>query len=297
MPSTGSSCSPLGRADRENGHLTIRSVQPGARVTRAQSAGRPDQHRHCCLSPFGPAAEQGLDASLQVGSGEQGLDGDRLELPGSGQHLGIEPAQLADRRLILLDGGALDWGEPRHGVPPAGLVLEQHEIAGLVLVHPDDPGHSGVIEPARLGQGSLQQGELSGGDLDTLADVLGEPANLADGVPVLLTLAAHPAERRARGPGAGWDLRSPAPAAAPNRGHAATAVPAGHPISGYRRWWTAVCRRDTAGLGRRTRHHQFAAHYGLTATPAGLFWPVTSVVTPVPSRLASLTVPAPASVQ
>jgi hypothetical protein len=30
--------------------------------------------------------------------------------------------------------------------------------------------------------------------------VLGEPANLADGVPVLLTLAAHPAERRGRGP-------------------------------------------------------------------------------------------------
>ena len=40
MPSRGWSCSPLGRAERENGHLTIRSVQPGARVTRAQSAGR-----------------------------------------------------------------------------------------------------------------------------------------------------------------------------------------------------------------------------------------------------------------
>jgi len=40
MPSRGSSCSPLGRAERENGHLTIRSVQPGARVTRAQSADR-----------------------------------------------------------------------------------------------------------------------------------------------------------------------------------------------------------------------------------------------------------------
>jgi TnpA family transposase len=45
MPSTGS-CPPLGRAERENGHLTIRSAQPGARVTRAQSVGRPDQHRH-----------------------------------------------------------------------------------------------------------------------------------------------------------------------------------------------------------------------------------------------------------
>jgi hypothetical protein len=36
-----------------------------------------------------------------------GLDGDRLELLGGGQQLGIEPAQLADRRLILPDGGAL----------------------------------------------------------------------------------------------------------------------------------------------------------------------------------------------
>ena len=119
--------------------------------------------------------------------------------------------------LILPDGGALGRGEPRFGVPSVGLVLEQHEIVGLVLVHPDDPGHGGVIEPAGLGQGRLQQVELSGGDLDTLADVLGEPANLADGVPVLLTLAAHPAERRARGLGAGWDLHSPAPGAAPNR--------------------------------------------------------------------------------
>ena len=67
---------------------------------------------------------------------------------------------------ILLDGGALGRGEPRHGVPPVGLVLEQHEIVGLVLVHPDDPGHSGVIEPVGLGQGRLQQAELSGRDLD-----------------------------------------------------------------------------------------------------------------------------------
>ena len=32
-----------------------------------------------------------------------------------------------------------------------------------------------------------------------------------------------------------------------SRGHAATAVPAGHPISGTAGWWTAVYRRDTAG--------------------------------------------------
>ena len=48
-----------------------------------------------------------------------GLDGDRLEVLGGGQQLGIEPAQLADRRLILPDGGALSGGEARHGVPSA----------------------------------------------------------------------------------------------------------------------------------------------------------------------------------
>jgi hypothetical protein len=58
--------------------------------------------------------------------------------------------------LILLDGGALGRAEPRFGVPSAGLVLEQREIVSLVLVHPDDPGHSGVIEPAGLGQGRLR---------------------------------------------------------------------------------------------------------------------------------------------
>jgi hypothetical protein len=41
-------------------------------------------------------------------------------------------------------------------------------------------------------RGRLQQIELSGGDLNPLADVLGKPAKLSDGIPVLLTLAAHP---------------------------------------------------------------------------------------------------------
>ena len=70
---------------------------------------------------------------------------------------------------------AARWAEVSPGAAfhlPA-LVLEQHEIISLVLVHTDDPGHSGVIEPARLGQGRLQQAKLSGGDLDTLADVPG----------------------------------------------------------------------------------------------------------------------------
>ncbi len=63
-------------------------------------------------------------------------------------------------------------------------------------MHLDDPGHGSVIESARLGQGWPQQAELFGSDLDTLADALAEPANLADRIPVLLTLAAHPTERR-----------------------------------------------------------------------------------------------------
>jgi hypothetical protein len=57
--------------------------------------------------------------------------------------------------------------------------------------------------------------------------------------------------------------------------------------------WQSV----VAMLGRRTRHRQFAAHCGPTVTPAGPFWPDTSVVTPVPFRLASLTVPLPWLVQ
>ena len=40
-----------------------------------------------------------------------------------------------------------------------------------------------------------QPGELPGGDLDALPDVLGEPAGRADGALVLLTLTAYPAGR------------------------------------------------------------------------------------------------------
>ena len=52
------------------------------------------------------------------------------------------------------------------------------------------------------------------------------------------------------------------------------------------------CRVRTANQAPPVR-----CSYGLTATPAGPFWPETRVVTPVPSRLASLTVPAKALVQ
>jgi hypothetical protein len=44
----------------------------------------------------------------------------------------------------------------------------------------------------RLGRAS-PAGKLPGGDLDTLPDVLGEPAGRADGALVLLTLTAYPA--------------------------------------------------------------------------------------------------------
>ena len=43
--------------------------------------------------------------------------------------------------------------------------------------------------------GPHQPGELPGGDLDTLPDVLGEPAGRADGALVLLMLTAYPAGR------------------------------------------------------------------------------------------------------
>lgn len=65
----------------------------------------------------------------------------------------------------------------------------QRQTASLVPAHPDDPGHSGIIE---LAPGRTPPAELSGSDPDILADVPGEPGNLADGIPALLTLAAHP---------------------------------------------------------------------------------------------------------
>jgi hypothetical protein len=47
-------------------------------------------------------------------------------------------------------------------------------------VYPNDPGHSGVIEPTRPDQARLQQADLFGSDLDTLADALGELTNYFD---------------------------------------------------------------------------------------------------------------------
>ena len=47
---------------------------------------------------------------------------------------------------------AAGWAavSPGHDVPSAGLVLEQHEIGGLVLVRPDDPAPSGLTLAAPL---------------------------------------------------------------------------------------------------------------------------------------------------
>lgn len=166
-------------------------------MKRPRTAGeRPAVPR---LTPRNPPPGQSrghrLDSDLQIGLGEQSLDRDRFEPFSGGQHLGVEPGQLTDRRrLILPDGGALRRVEVRHGVPPVGLVLEQHQIGGLVAVHPDDSGHSRVIEPVRLG-GLREQAELPGGHLNTLPDMPGEPADHADRIRVLLTLT-HRAERR-----------------------------------------------------------------------------------------------------
>jgi len=52
------------------------------------------------------------------------------------------------------------------GFPPVGLVLEQGEVGGLVVVDPDDPGHGGVVKDAGPARAGLQQLELVAGDGD-----------------------------------------------------------------------------------------------------------------------------------
>ena len=72
--------------------------------------------------------------------------------------------------------------------------------AGLVAVHPDDPGHSGIIQEIRLGPGRLQEFQLSASHRDAFADVAGEPAEFADRIPVLLPpgMCGHPADSSGR---------------------------------------------------------------------------------------------------
>jgi hypothetical protein len=58
MPGRGSPCSPPGRAERENGHVTNRNAQPGARVTRAHSAGPLAIHGNGVRASASPAPAQ-----------------------------------------------------------------------------------------------------------------------------------------------------------------------------------------------------------------------------------------------
>jgi len=50
--------------------------------------------------------------SLNRATAEQGLDGDRLELPGAGQRLSIESAQLAERRTLRPGAGRIARPSP-----------------------------------------------------------------------------------------------------------------------------------------------------------------------------------------
>ena len=94
----------------------------------------------------------------RVSTRDQNPDAQQDALTAVGcEQIFIDRASGKLARRPELDKALLGRGEPRHGVPFASLVLEQHEVVGLVLVHPDDPGHGSVIEPVGLGQGRLQQ--------------------------------------------------------------------------------------------------------------------------------------------
>ena len=105
-------------------------------------------------------------------------------------------------------------GQARAGLPPVGLVLEQRQVVGLVVVYPDDAGHGSVVQHIGPGPGGLEHLQLLAGYLDALTDMAGEPAELTDRVPVLLTpgLSAHrpsvatggPAKRRISGRWSSW---------------------------------------------------------------------------------------------
>ena len=77
------------------------------------------------------------------------------------------------------------------------------------MVHPDDPGHGGIVQEIRLGPGRLQEFQLAAGHRDALADVGGEPAEFADRIPVLLPpgICGHPADSSGRDRDASSDQR------------------------------------------------------------------------------------------
>jgi len=105
-------CSPPGPADRENGHLTIRSVQPGARVTRARSAGRPGQHRHLRRHRRRPAVRhQHLHLRVEDPQGPEGHLPPAQAQPQRRQH--------PHRRLPVLIPAAPPWRAPATAGEPA----------------------------------------------------------------------------------------------------------------------------------------------------------------------------------
>ena len=70
--------------------------------------------------------------------------------------MAASPLRLYSAHQRLVDGqpGPLGAGQAQGCLPPVGLVLEQVQVVGLVVVHADDPGHGvivQVIEAARAG--------------------------------------------------------------------------------------------------------------------------------------------------
>src|SRR6266568_3151120 len=80
-------------------------------------------------------------------------------------------AQEADARLLPAPQQCLQAEfEVGQCLPLIRLVLEIDQVAGLLLMDPDDPGHGGIIKPPRPGQAELQQLQLVPGDGDALPD-------------------------------------------------------------------------------------------------------------------------------
>jgi hypothetical protein len=78
MPGRGSPCSPPGRAEQENGHVTNRNAQPGARVTRAQlrqpDAGCLEHRDDRRIAALGePAAAHARSKSASCATAEMSL--------------------------------------------------------------------------------------------------------------------------------------------------------------------------------------------------------------------------------
>ena len=107
---------------------------------------------------------------FEVGLGEHGLDRCTGELVG-----GAYTSLLTWRNCV----SAASWpataarcAAVRSAAPstyPPGSEIGQ--VASLLLMDPDDPGHSGIIKPSRPGQGGLQQLQLVPGDGDALPDI------------------------------------------------------------------------------------------------------------------------------